>query len=274
MIKIALIVEYDGSSYHGWQSQPNINLPTIQQQLAKAVSYVANETVNIFCAGRTDAKVHATYQVVHFTTNAVRANYNWLAGINQLLPEDIRVAHVQEVSLDFDARYSAIARTYNYFIYNSKIKPSLFRNYLAWYYQELNIPKMQQASQYLVGEHDFASFRGKDCQSKTSVRTIHNISCEIYNQAINANNTDAKIIKISITANAFLKHMVRNMVGVLIKIGSKYDYQPSWAQQVLLAKDRTAADATAKPEGLYLTKVDYPEQFNLPKLNNRINFFI
>lgn len=256
MVRVVLVVEYDGANYYGWQAQKNNNLPTIQQQLSIAISKVANHQVIIVCAGRTDAKVHAMGQVVHFDTSADRKIDSWVFGINSYLPRDIRVLSAQEISADFDARRSALYRNYHYFIYNSQIKPALFRNYITWQYKNLNIDFIQQASKFWLGEHDFSSFRGKDCQSKSTIRSVYEIT------SIKQKN----LIKISITANAFLKHMVRNMVGVLIKIGSYKENKSILAKEILMAKNRTAASITAPPEGLYLASVGYPERFKIAKL--------
>lgn len=258
MYRIALIIEYDGSNYHGLQIQKNSIYSTIQQQLEIAISKVANHPVDIVCAGRTDAKVHATYQIIHFDTVTQRKMSAWVFGVNNFLPLDIRILSSKEVSLDFNARKSALLRTYNYYIYNSQIRNSLFRNYLAWEYQNLNVDCMQQAANYWLGEHDFSSFRGKDCQSRSSIRKIYLIKCcRLQN-----------LVKISITANAFLKHMVRNMVGVLIKIGQIGPSSVPIAKKILLARDRKAASVTAKPQGLYLSYILYPNKFKFELLKN------
>lgn len=261
MFRIVLLVEYDGTNYYGWQSQKDNSLPTIQQQLSIAISKVANHQVSLVCAGRTDAKVHAVGQVLHFDTISYRKIDSWIFGINSYLPRDIRVLSAQESLLEFNARKSALYRTYHYFIYNSKIRPGLFRNYVTWQYNNLDVDFMQQASNFWLGENDFSSFRGKGCQSKTAIRRVYEIKCTKQQQ----------IIKISITANAFLKHMVRNMVGVLIKIGSAKDNRTILAKEILMAKNRTAAYITAPPEGLYLVSVGYPEQFKI--INNNEHGF-
>ena len=260
MPRIVLGVEYDGTNYYGWQHQKNSNLPTIQQQVELAISQVANQAVSTICAGRTDAKVHAMAQVVHFDTTANRKINSWIFGVNRYLPPDVRIIWSAQIDPIFNARTSAIYRTYYYLIYNSKINLALFRNYAVWQYQDLNISAMQQASNFWLGEHDFTSFRGRDCQSKTPIRKINNITI----------SREQELIKISITANAFLHHMVRNMVGVLIKIGQGA-YNSIWAKKVLLAKNRKEASITAPPEGLYLAEVGYPEQFKLPKITRRFN---
>lgn len=256
--RIALIIEYDGSNYYGLQIQKSSIYPTIQQKLEEAISKVANHTVSIVSAGRTDAKVHAIYQVVHFDTVAKRQSSAWTFGVNSFLPLDIRVISSKEVSFNFHARKSALLRTYSYYIYNSKFKNSLFKNYLTWEYQNLNIESMQTAANYWLGEHDFSSFRGRDCQSLTAIRKVYFIQCRRLEN----------LIKITISANAFLKHMVRNMIGVLIKVGRVGQPAISLGKEILQARDRKAASVTANPQGLYLTYVLYPKEFQFKLFKN------
>jgi tRNA pseudouridine38-40 synthase len=260
MPRIALGLEYDGTNYYGWQHQKDSNIQTIQQKLEQAISIVSDHSISTICAGRTDAKVHAMAQVVHFDTTANRKIDAWIRGVNRYLPPDIRVLWSKLIDSDFNARKSALYRTYYYFIYNSNISLGLFKNNFTWEYKRLNILKMQQASSFWLGEHDFTSFRGSDCQSKSRFRTVHNIIISKQNE----------LIKIAITANAFLQHMVRNMVGVLIKIGQE-KYDPVWAKEVLLARNRQNASITAPAEGLYLAEVGYPECFDLPKITRGFN---
>ncbi len=243
-MRLVLSVEYDGTNYHGWQWQPHH--PSIQEKIEHALSKVADEKVKVVCAGRTDAGVHAFGQVVHFDTNAQRPWENWVRGGNANLPSDIRILGVRRVEQNFHARYSAQARHYRYSIYNSAVAPALMRHRTMWYKYELDEQLMQRGGSYLLGEHDFSSFRGSGCQSKTPMRYVSYI--EVKRQA--------GIINIDIIANAFLLHMVRNIVGVLLKIGSG-KYQPIWAQEVLKAKDRRKAALTAPSQGLYLVKVIY-----------------
>jgi tRNA pseudouridine38-40 synthase len=258
-LRVALLIEYDGTNYHGWQIQKNSNLSTIQQQLEMAISRVANHQVHTVCAGRTDRGVHAKGQILHFDTNSRRQEENWIFGINSHLPKDIRVLQAKEVDISFDARRSALYRTYSYIIYNSQVSPGLFRHNLSWVNGKLDVRLMQKAANVWIGEHDFTSFRGKDCQSKSPVRRVDQILC----------SRQKNLVIISITANAFLKHMVRNMIGVLIKIGqlgandNQNDSLIILAKEILLAKNRRAAFATAPPEGLYLVSVGYPRRFNM-----------
>lgn len=260
MSRVVLGIEYDGTNYYGWQAQKNNHLSTIQYTLEQAISVVANHPVSTVCAGRTDAKVHAMAQIVHFDSDANRKIDAWMLGVNRYLPLDIRVIFSTNTDPNFNARKSAIYRTYYYFIYNSRIRPALLKDRVTWQYNNLDIELMQKASNFWLGEHDFTSFRGKDCQSKTAFRNIYNI---IISQK-------QELIKITITANAFLQHMIRNMVGVLMEIGQQ-KYSPSWAKEVLLAKNRQSASITAPPEGLYLAEVGYPKQYRLPKLTRGFN---
>lgn len=251
--RISLCVSYNGNAYYGWQSQKS-GLPTIQKFLETAISKVANEPIEVVCAGRTDKSVHASYQVVHFETSAARSERAWVFGCNANLPKDISVMWAGEVSEDFHARFSAYNRRYHYVIYNHPIRPSSFMDGLTWCHYPLDADKMHQAAQSLVGEHDFTSFRAVGCQSKSPFRHLDFVNVQRFEN----------IIVIDIKGNAFLHHMVRNIAGVLIAIGS--GKQPvAWCKEVLEAKDRTAADVTAPPYGLYLTHVGYPDHFGIPR---------
>lgn len=251
-MRIALGIEYDGSAAYGWQRQ--LEVPSIQQSLEEALSIVANEPIEVFCAGRTDAGVHATNQVVHFNTSAERNERAWTMGINSNLPDCVAVTWAKQVSEDFHARFSATARRYRYIIFNNKLRPAILKAGLSHYHCKLNVELMNTAAQCLLGERDFSSFRAVQCQSKTPFRNIHHVRVTRMQQ----------YVIVDIKANAFLHHMVRNIVGCLIEIGS--EKKPvEWLQQVLEAKDRTKAAATAKPGGLYLVEVDYPSEFEIPK---------
>lgn len=252
-MRYALKIEYEGTCYFGFQRQFNPDLPTIQDKLETAISKIANHAVTIVAAGRTDAGVHATHQVIHFDSDAVRASHNWLMGINTELPGDIAVAAIQPVSSEFHARFSAVLRSYEYRILNVSARSALKANRVMHYYLgKLDEHKMQEASYCLLGEHDFSSFRAAQCQSKTPFRRIVSLTVGRENNEI----------IIAIQANAFLHHMVRNIVGVLVDIGSgkkPVDY----AEKVLLAKNRTLSSPTAVSSGLYLNQVIYPESFGL-----------
>ncbi len=251
--RIALCVRYDGAHYHGWQSQ--VGLTTVQVTLEKALSYVANHPIAVVCAGRTDAGVHATGQVVHFDTYANRNDHAWVFGANSNLPPDISIAWAKHVWQDFHARYSALARRYRYIIYNHEIRPGILRQAVSWYYRLLDEEKMRQASQFLLGEHDFSAFRGADCESKTPMREIFDIDVIRYR----------RMVVIDICANAFLLHMVRNIVGVLVAVGSG-EKPVEWVKEVLACRDRRYGAATMPPNGLYLVEVRYPEETDLPRI--------
>lgn len=257
MKRYAIGLEYDGTGFKGWQRQENV--PTVQACLEKALSKVASTPILTFCAGRTDAGVHATGQIVHFDIPAtlIREDKAWIMGTNQFLPKGIRVLWAKEVPLYFDARHSALAREYCYKILNHRIRPSIYRDYLTWVHRPLDEIVMHAAAQVLVGTHDFSSFRGAECEAKTPIRTLNFIKVERVQEQI----------WITVQANAFLYHMVRNIAGVLIKLGSGMAPKDPiiWIQEILSAKDRRAASVTAKPNGLYLEKVCYSAEFLLPK---------
>ncbi|XBC44544.1 MAG: tRNA pseudouridine(38-40) synthase TruA [Buchnera aphidicola (Schlechtendalia peitan)] len=259
-IKIALGIEYQGSNYHGWQCQKFVL--NIQEQVEVALSIIANHTVKIYCAGRTDTGVHSTEQVAHFYTCSIRSYKSWIFGVNHYLPRDISVLWIKEVPKFFHARYSALSRRYRYVIYNYKYRSSVLFKGLYSFYKKLDVIKMNRAARYLIGKHDFTSFRSVNCQSVTPVRRI--ISLNIFKIH--------RLVIVDITASSFLHHMVRNIVGCLIDIGIS-KYSEHWIKELLLSKDRRLASPTAKPEGLYLVKVTYPNIFNLP--NSKIGpFFI
>ncbi|WP_369434510.1 tRNA pseudouridine(38-40) synthase TruA [Psychromonas sp. MME1] len=253
-MRIALGIEYDGSAYYGWQRQKEVI--SVQEELEKALSIVANHPVTVSCAGRTDTGVHGTGQVIHFDTTAARKDVAWTLGVNANLPDDIAVRWMTQVDDSFHARFSATARRYRYIIYNGQFRPGILRTGLSHYHVPLDAELMHQAGQYLLGEQDFTSFRALHCQASSPVRTIE------YLNIVRRKD----FIIIDIKANAFLHHMVRNIAGSLIEIGR--GNQPiDWLQTLLAYKDRSLAAATAKPGGLYLVEVDYPTEFALPKVN-------
>lgn len=250
--RIALNVCYDGSRYHGWQHQEEVS--TVQETLEHALSRVADQPVTVVCAGRTDAGVHATGQVVHFDTEAVRTEHSWVFGANSNLPADISVSFAKVTVPEFHARFSALSRTYRYILCNQPIRPGVFQKAVSWYYKPLDVTRMQKAAQYLLGEHDFSAFRGSGCQAHHAVRTIHQLTVK----------QQGRLIVVEVTANAFLLHMVRNIVGVLLAIGNG-EKNPEWASDVLNSCDRRSGAVTSPPNGLYLVDVEYPAHFNLPK---------
>ena len=251
MNKIALGLEYDGTYYYGWQRQTE--QVTIQGCLETALSKIENAPVSVICAGRTDAGVHALLQVVHFCSKANRTMDNWIRGGNANLPDNITIHWAKPVDETFHARFSAVSRRYCYLIYNHPIRSSLMRQYATRWYAPLDEHLMQTAANYLLGEHDFSSFRAINCQAKTTRRMIHHIDIK----------RNGNFITIDVKANAFLHHMVRNIVGTLLKVGEK-SAPPEWAQEVLLARDRKQGGITAPPTGLYLTEIEYPNQFDIP----------
>lgn len=254
-MRIALGISYQGSAYHGWQSQTG--LACIQAYLEHAISKVADHPIVINCAGRTDKGVHALGQVVHFDTLSQRSQQAWLLGCNSHLPPDIRINWAQAVDTRFHARFSARARRYHYIIYNHRLKNALWNKYTSHCYYALNENIMHAAAQQLVGEYDFSSFRAASCQAKSARREV---------QYIKVSRQDCYVI-IDIQANAFLHHMVRNISAVLMTIGTGKK-SLAWAEEVLLAQDRKAADMTASPNGLYLYHVFYPENYAFPKPEN------
>ncbi len=250
-MRIALGLEYDGTLFHGWQSQGGKR--TVQDAMTEAVSQVADEPVTLICAGRTDAGVHAAQQVVHFDTTASRSERAWVMGTQIHLPPDCAIHWAKPVPDHFHARFSAYARHYQYTIYNAPTRSALYRHRALWHYRPLDEQRMQQAAHFLLGEHDFSSFRGSDCQSKTPFRDVQRLT--VTRRGV--------WVEVDIVANAFLQHMVRNIVGVLIKIG-ECERPVTWMQDVLAARDRRCAAMTAAPQGLCLMAVHYPPMFNIP----------
>ena len=253
MQRVALAIEYKGADFHGFQTQPN-GVKTVQQALEKALSIVADESVTLVCAGRTDAGVHATNQVVHFDTLVKRAPKAWVMGTRPHLPDAVSVKWAQNVSPHFHARFSALNRTYRYLLSDAKTSSALLHHQITWSSRPLDIEKMREGAAQLVGRHDFTSFRATQCQAKSPVREIQ------YLHIIRRGD----LIVLEVQANAFLHHMVRNIVGVLMAVGAG-DKPAAWVGEVLAAKNRSAGGVTSKPHGLYLVAVDFPVEFNLPK---------
>ncbi|ABF14323.1 tRNA pseudouridine(38-40) synthase TruA [Candidatus Palibaumannia cicadellinicola] len=261
-IKIALGIAYNGSLYYGWQRQKE--LPSVQASLERALSIVANEKISVFCAGRTDTGVHATGQVVHFETVALRTNKAWTLGVNANLPASIAVRWAMTVTLNFHARFSATARSYRYIIYNHPLRPAMLGSsgYMH-FYQPLDPLKMDRAGQCLLGERDFTSFRAQQCTSRTPWRNLHQLIVKRH----------GSYIIVDITANAFLYRMVRNIVGCLIEIGSGKKPE-NWIADLLARRDRSLAGITARAKGLYLVNVYYPSEFALPSVPVELFFLI
>lgn len=249
-MRIALALEYDGSQYHGWQAQTGLH--TVQQAVEHALSRVADSPVTVVCAGRTDTGVHATNQVIHFDCEKERNVRAWIHGANSFLPKDICIKWGKEMPAEFHARFSAVARRYRYIIYNAPIRPALLRSNVTWQYRQLDHRLMHQAAQCLTGENDFTSFRSVECQSNTPMRTVNQLLV----------TRSGELVIIDIIANAFLHHMVRNIAGVLIAVGSG-KHPVSWVEEVLKAKDRRLGAETAPSYGLYLVHVNYPPEFSI-----------
>jgi len=251
-MRIALGIEYDGSRFHGWQAQqPGVR--TVQTVLEAALAEVADHPVQVVCAGRTDTGVHGLGQVVHFDTQAARSERNWLLGGNVNLPADVAIAWVREVGDDFHARFSAVSRRYRYVIFNRTARSAVLAGRVTWTHRPLDAERMHRAGQALVGEHDFSSYRALGCQAKSPVRTLHSLVVERHGD----------FVVLSVHANAFLHHMVRNIAGVLMAIG-RGDRPEEWAGEVLALRDRTRGGVTAPPEGLYFEAVEYPSRFAIP----------
>jgi len=250
-MRVALGIEYDGTSYNGWQRQKTGS--GVQQRVEKALSVVANHPVGVICAGRTDTGVHATGQVVHFDTDSQRSDRGWLLGANTNLPDDVSVTWVAPVSDDFHARFSATSRSYQYKILNRLQRSALHRSRAWWVYEPLDATLMHDAAQQLVGEHDFSAFRAAGCQASTAVRTISQISV----------SRSGDWLTLDVTANAFLQHMVRNITGTLATVGLG-EQEVDWVAEVLESRDRKVGGIAAPPHGLTLVGVGYPESFGLP----------
>jgi tRNA pseudouridine38-40 synthase len=250
--RLVLGIEYDGSSYYGWQRQPHA--ASVQESLEKCLSEVANQTIEVTCAGRTDTAVHATSQVVHFDCQNPRPIKAWLKGANSLLPQTISIRYAKTINNNFHARFSALSRSYIYVIDNNLIKPAIMTQGLTWIRANLNVEKMNNAAKHFMGEHDFTSLRSSRCQSNSANRNISKLSCKRYGE----------YIVVEVTANAFLHHMVRNIVGMLIEVGDGRR-NPDWTRDVIEAKNRCIAGVTAPANGLYLVGVEYPEEFDLPR---------
>jgi len=248
--RLVIGVEYDGTHYNGWQYQPHA--PSVQERLNLAIAAVADDTISCIGSGRTDTGVHARGQVVHFDTTASRSPRGWLMGINSNLPYDINVLWVREIDDKFHARYSAIKRAYRYTILNRPVRSALARHRAWWVYQALDAAAMATSAGCLVGSHDFSSFRASGCQAHSPVR--HMMRLEITRQR--------DWITVDVEANAFLHHMVRNIVGSLVDIG-RGERPVEWMQELLAARDRKLAGITAPAAGLVLTRIQYPAHFGL-----------
>jgi tRNA pseudouridine38-40 synthase len=259
--RTALIVAYNGQPFHGWQYQSE-KLPTVQRDITRALSLVADGDVVVHCAGRTDTGVHATKQVVHFDCAVDRPNKAWVMGVNAHLGDDVSVEWAGQVADDFDARRTANARHYLYLVHNNRIRSALMPEYLTRERRVLDEKTMDDAAQSFVGEADFSSFRAANCQSNSPMRNVMSVGVKRYND----------IVAIDIKANAFLHHMVRNIVGTLLDVGSG-EKPVTWIAELMSKKDRTLAGMTARPNGLFLVDVDYPAGAGIPR-SSRLPHFL
>jgi tRNA pseudouridine38-40 synthase len=252
--RVACRVEYDGSRYCGWQAQTHLNVETVQERLEQALAVVAACPVRVQCAGRTDTGVHGHEQIIHFDAPVERSGRSWVLGTNANLPLDIRIHWVVEVEPDFHARFSALSRRYRYLIANTPVRPALLKSQITWQRRPLNVDLMHSEAQCLLGEQDFGAFQASSCQSKTAMRCIHFVEV----------SRRADWVIIDIQANAFLHHMVRNIAGSLMAVGTGRQTD-GWLNGVLQGRDRTVAAETAAADGLYLVRVEYPTHFALPR---------
>lgn len=250
-MKVVLGIEYLGHAYCGWQLQKH-NKASIQFFIERSLSQVADEDVHVCCAGRTDKGVHAFCQVIHFETNKTRSIDSWVRGTNSYLPNDICILWGVFVDQEFHARFSATRRTYQYVVHNTAVQSAVYHQLVTWYYSHLDLSKMQAAAQNLIGQHDFSSFRAVACQAKSPIRTIDRLDIIKYDN----------FYVVTISANAFLYHMVRNIMGVLLDIGSGQKHL-GWELEVLRAQDRTMGGVTAPATGLYLANIEYPISYGL-----------
>lgn len=254
MNRYALTLAYDGSRFFGWQKQ-TADVPTVQSALEHALGVMAGEPVSVICAGRTDTGVHATAQTVHFDTAAVRPLQAWVRGVNCHLPEGVSVLHAQQTAPNFHARFDAFGRRYRYLLESAPVRSPLLYRRAGWTHYPLDVDAMRQAAALLVGTHDFSSFRAAQCQAKSPVKTLYSIHI----------SGSLNLLKIDLHANAFLHHMVRNIVGALVYVGSGRMSVKQFGQ-LLAERSRQSAPPTFMPDGLYLTGVDYPEQWGIQPL--------
>lgn len=250
-MRVALGLEYDGSAFCGWQTQPSGC--GVQDALESALREIASENVTTVCAGRTDSGVHAVCQVVHFDSQSARPLSAWTRGVNALLHRSASTLWAREIDAGFHARFSATARRYKYFLVNRPHRAGLFGNHVGWFHSPLDEAVMHAAAQALVGEHDFSAFRAAECQARNPVRVIREISV----------SRRGDLVCFDVTANAFLQHMVRNIVGALVYVGCGRQ-SPEWVAEILRARDRSRAAPTISANGLYLFAVEYAQQWNLP----------
>ena len=251
-MRIALGVEYDGRSFCGWQSQAEGS--TVQDALQYALSQVTGEQISVIAAGRTDTGVHALEQVVHFETQVERPLTAWVRGTNALLPGSIAVLWAHPVPDEFHARFSAHGRSYRYLLINRAVRPAIHAGKMGWFHAPLDVAAMQDASRHLLGKHDFSAFRAAQCQARSPVKQLHQLDISRHGE----------ILVFDLSADAFLHHMVRNIIGCLVYVG-KGKHPPSWLSEVLAGRERSLAAPTFAPDGLYLTRIRYEAKWGLPQ---------
>ena len=252
--RFAARIEYNGARFHGWQAQPQLDVPTVQNELESALAEIAGTAVRTHCAGRTDAGVHGFGQIVHFDDPVGRSPKAWVLGTNRYLSDAVAVHWAQPVPEHFHARFSAVSRRYRYVICNTPVRPASLHGQVSWYRHELDLKRMHLTAQCLLGEQDFSAFRAASCQASTPFRRV--MRCDVARFG--------DLVIVDITANAFLHHMVRNIVGSLLAVGAGHQSE-EWFREVLQGGDRTRAADTAPAEGLYLVAVGYPEDVGLPE---------
>ena len=249
-MRIALGLEYHGSAYTGWQSQRDGH--GVQDALERALATIADTSIGTIAAGRTDTGVHATLQIVHFDTSVARPDTAWTRGVNANLPSDVAVLWAHRVADDFHARRSAVARYYTYALLQRAVRPALLAGRVGWYHRPLDVAAMIESARVLVGTHDFSAFRAAECQAKTATRTLTKMEIA----------ASGDFIRFDFCANAFLQHMIRNIVGALVYVGAG-KHPASWIGELLAGADRTRAAPTFAPDGLYFTGADYDAKWNL-----------
>ncbi len=255
MTRYALTLSYDGSQFYGWQKQ-TADVPTVQTALEHALSAIAQHPINVTAAGRTDTGVHATAQVVHFDSDANRPISAWVRGVNAHLPDGVAVLHAQAVAPEFHARFDAFARRYRYLLQSAPVRSPLLIGRAGWTHYPLNIQDIQAAVQYLIGEHDFSSFRAAECQAKSPIKTMYSVQITLVGD----------LIKLDFHANAFLHHMIRNIVGALVYVGCGRLSVNEFAE-LIQKRSRLYAPPTFMPDGLYFAGADYPEHFDIKNMS-------
>lgn len=261
-MRIALGIEYNGAGYCGWQSQPDgCGVQDYVETALNAFLAAPAEELAVVCAGRTDTGVHAALQVVHFDCSIERDEIAWVRGVNAHLPPSVRILWAKRVPEDFHARFSAISRSYRYLLLNDSVDAAIMRGQVGWFHLPLAVEPMRAAASLLLGEHDFSAFRAAECQAKSPVKTMHEITIERSSQTL----------AMTFRANAFLHHMIRNIVGGLVYVGSGRHSVEEF-KQIFEARDRTRAAPTFSPHGLYLADIEYDASFALPPTRTRLPF--